>query len=431
MNVEFFATAKYGMKLPEGVNGVAGGIILPSGLALHTLARRQLQQYPYLARRLFDPQLYLAGLPAAACRSACVNLASYGCFVNTPLPAYKSTAQRQHQWKQRAEARIPTLWRGTPPSSPDAIEADVRLCIQTQVNLDCEALILPSPLTVSPASDYATEVLWLDIGLDVARTLGRDLPRIATIAVSDTCLRGIPSANNALLDTIIDQVTARRPEGAYLVLEQAYEDGYYCTHPNTVGALLRLTSWLKSGGLSRVIVSFVGTAGLLALAVGADTWAANWYRGERRLRLADFGAEGRAFPAYYSHTLASEIHVDADLDRIVQSGLLDRIADQTPASMNLLRALRRGARASSVPEWRYRTSNVAAAREHFLMAVARETDQLARLSPTQRVDYVRKWLDGADKLASELYGIGPFNPRTALNHQSGWRSAFQAFLGSR
>src|SRR5258706_8332624 len=92
---------------------------------------------------------------------------------------------------------------------------------------------------------------------------------------------------NTLIDIILDQVTARAPDGAYVVLEQANEITYNCTSANTIGALLRLVRGLKDGGLRRVIVSYAGTAGLLTLIAGADAWATGWYRSERRLRLTD------------------------------------------------------------------------------------------------------------------------------------------------
>lgn len=66
---EFYVSAKYQMKLPAGIAGVAGGVIMPSGVALHTIERRDLAaKYPHLARRLLDPQLYLLGLNPATSR---------------------------------------------------------------------------------------------------------------------------------------------------------------------------------------------------------------------------------------------------------------------------------------------------------------------------------------------------------------------------
>src|SRR5262249_8567903 len=158
-----------------------------------------------------------------------------------------------------------------------------------------------------------------------------------------------------------------------------------CTHPNTAGAILRLVDALKA---KRIVVGFAGVLGLLAIAVGADTWSTGWYRGERRLRLADFeDQEGRAYPTYYSHPLGGEIHLDADLDRIVSAGTFAILADLTPASERLVGALKAGRPAGSVADWAYLPSNVTAAQTHFLMALVRETKKLRRLSPADRIEY--------------------------------------------
>jgi len=430
--MEFFASARFKMAVPEGVQGIAGGLIIPSGIAQPVLIRRDLgKRYPHLQRRLLDPQLYLANLNGAKCRGACVNLASYGWFNVTGIDPYDSKKHSQSEWKEKAIAKIHNAWPGAVPSASKEIDKAITACVATQVVLGCEAIILPSPLTSDPSTDYSTELHWLDQGLRIAGKVAAHKARLATIALSDTCLRGIDPSANQLLELILDQVTARQPEGAYLVLELANEHGYYCSHPNTIGAVLRLVKGLKGGGLSRVFVAFAGVAGLLAVCAGADGWSTGWYRGERRLRLVDFEQpQGRANPSYYSHPLASEFHLQSDLDRVNAATFLSRVADETPASQGLLKALASSRLVSSVPDWRYSQSNVSAAIEHFLTAAARETSALATLSSEKRIEYGKQWLEGAEKLASELYAIGPFNPRTELDHQTAWRSAFEKFLAS-
>jgi hypothetical protein len=189
---------------------------------------------------------------------------------------------------------------------------------------------------------------------------------------------------------------------------------------------------LKIGGLGRVVVAFAGVAGLLSLTVGADTWSTGWYRGERRLRLSDFEqTEGRAVPAYYSHPLAGEIHLENDFERIANRGYLARIADHTASSDGLLRAVRAGQQVSAVPEWRHRQSNIAASTDHFLAAMVRETRIIGSLSEAAQIEYAQRWLEDADQLASDLFSVGSFNLRTSLNHQRAWNEAFTQFLGAR
>jgi hypothetical protein len=53
MKKEFYAPAKFKMSIPDGLKGVAGGLIFPSGIPSPTLVRRDLtNKYPHLNRRL-------------------------------------------------------------------------------------------------------------------------------------------------------------------------------------------------------------------------------------------------------------------------------------------------------------------------------------------------------------------------------------------
>ena len=430
MSAEFFSVARYKMALPADVPGVEGGIIFPSGIASHTLRRRELDsQYPHLRRRLLDPQLYLQGLNPATARKTCGRLATYPWFPISGLEPYNSSKQRQSDWARSAEAVIPQLWDSRVPSNQDVMARLIRSSLQFQSAAGCEALVLPSPLTVDPATDYSTELKWCDLGLSLAHEVAPDKAALVTIALSDTALRSFDPWRSAFLDLLLDQLTARVPAGAYIVLESANEQGYYITHPNTLGALLRLVHVLKSCGVGRIVVANVGIAGLVALGAGADTWSTGWYRGERRLKLADFeDSTGRAYPTYYSHQLASECNLETDLDKITGRGFLSSLSDITEASTSLLRALAAGNPASSVPEWTHRPSNVRACQEHFLRVALRETLVLSPLAANERRGRVLTWLRAADDLSRKLFQVGSFNPRTELDHQAAWRTAFERYL---
>jgi hypothetical protein len=338
------------------------------------------------------------------------------------MPGYDSGAQKQSEWRDDAASRIASVWRGLPATSAEITTA-VRRCVEFQKAIGVEGVILPSPLTRDHSTDYSREVEWLETGLQQAHDLCPDLPAYASIALSDTCLRGFSPNSNTLIDLILDQVTARASDGAYIVLEQANESTYNITSANTVGAILRLVRGLKAGGLKRVIVSYVGTAGLLTLVAGADAWATGWYRGERRLRLSDIEqSEGRAMPAYYSHPAATEFHLAQDLTSVRDAGLLSTIADATSHSHALLVALNQGRTPADVGPWRPTQSNVTAARSHYATAMIRETRTIAALE-NDVLDYGRAWLDGAVARAQQLYQLGDFNPRTELDHQRAWRDA--------
>jgi hypothetical protein len=424
---DFYFLAKFKMAVP-GTDQATGGIIIPSGIASHTLTRRALTQ-PNLQRRLLDPQVYLSHLQPDRCRAACAILASYPWFLPEGIAAFDSGQQKQSEWRAATEATIVQHWRGTPQTANE-IRESVDLCIAFQRDLGVEALILPSPLTNNHASDYSREAQWLEIGVERSEELAPDLPVLASIAISDTCLRGFAPQDNSLIDIVLDQVTARAPWGAYVVIEQANETTYNCTSENTVGALLRLVQGLKAGGLERVVVAYAGTAGLMTLAAGADAWATGWYRSERRLRLADFEqTEGRAMPAYYAQPAATEFHLANDLTRVRDAGMLDLVRDYTDESQQLLTALDNGLTPDDVPAWRPTQGNITAAYSHYVKAMIRETATISGLASADQVTYTREWLHAATAAASGLYQIGSFNPRTELNHQRAWRDAFAAVLG--
>jgi hypothetical protein len=144
-----YTPARYKMALPNGIQGVAGGVIFPAGIHAPALTRRGgsalEKKYPHMKNRLLDPQLYLAGLPAVTCRKACVNLASYGWFLSSGLQAYDSSKQSQSEWKNEAQARIHRGWKGNAPLTDQELSKSIMSCILLQENLGCEALILPGP----------------------------------------------------------------------------------------------------------------------------------------------------------------------------------------------------------------------------------------------------------------------------------------------
>jgi len=426
---EFFALTRFRMKTT--IKGIDGGVIIPAGIAAPFLLRRDVnKKYPHLRRRLLDPQIYLGEINAKLCTQACTNLLSYGWFGGYPIDQYDSRQTTQQEWKQKALKDVINKWKGKHPADEEEIASDIETCLNNQVVYDCEKIILPAPM-INEARDISTALTWIDIGLSIAKRMRLETPLLATLAISDNCLRGFDPWSNSILDTLLDQATSRDIHGIYLVPEQASEENYYYTHPNTVGSILRLIEGLKAGGLNHVHVAYAGVTGLLALTVGADTWSSGWYRGERRLRLADFERkDGRAVPAYYSHSLAAEIHLDSDLDNIVEANLLPRVADETPLSAHLLKALASGKKASSVADWQYRPSNVTSAAEHFISAMVRETKKISSMSATQRLQYGESWLEKAAQLAQDISQIGDFHARTSLNHQHTWLQAYRGFLKS-
>lgn len=430
MAKEFFWPGSVHLKIPGNVTGVSGGIIYPIGVAYHSLVRRDLdKKYPHLTRRLLDPQLYLVRLDPYTCRKKCAYLATYPWFPTKPFTPFDSGEYNQREWQAKLTKQVHELWIGQLPKKVKEIEQTVSSCLKVQADLGCENYILPSPLTVDQATDYSTELQWLDAGLKISKEINNNIPTLATIAISDSALRLIEPWENELIDLIIDQVSSREPDGAYIVLEQSNEQGYYCTHHNTVGCLLRLVHGLKTAGLKRIVVAYTGTAGFLSLLAGADTWSSGWYKSERKLKLTDIeDGDGRAYPAYYSHGFASEFNVENDLDHAYKDGLLPAIQEITSASAPLLAALKSGKKVSKVAEWEYRPANVAAAKEHFVSVAINRTAEIANLSKDELFTYGLNWLENAKNLAEKISKLDGRHERTAVNHQSSWHMAFKNFV---
>ncbi len=430
MEKEYFWSGSVQLKLPGNVADISGGIIYPIGVGYHSLMRRDIDtKYPHLTRRLLDPQLYLVRLDPYTCRKKCAYLATYPWFPIKSFEPFNSSKHRQREWQNSLTKNVHKLWIGKLPKEIKKIETIIAQCLQIQANLNCENFILPSPLTVDQTTDYATELQWLDAGFKKSNQINSDIPILATIAISDSALRLIEPWQNDMIDLIIDQVSSREPDGAYIVLEQSNEKGYYCTHHNTVGCLLRLVYGLKAAGLRRVVISYTGTAGFLCILAGADIWSSGWYKSERKLKLSDIeDSEGRAFPAYYSHNFASEIHLEDDLDDAYTKGLWPDIREITPASKPLDNALNKGRKVSDVAEWKYRSSNVTAAKEHFVYSAINHTREVSNLSRNELFTYGIDWLLKAKNIADRISQFNKRHERTAVTHQSSWYEAFVNFV---
>jgi hypothetical protein len=429
----FFTPGGYKRSIPEGIPGVAGSIIIPSLKPLDMLLAKNLDEVSYFQRRLLDPQMYLAELDPELCSDRCTKLATYQWFDVGELDTQRTSGHKGMQkWLQKSKRIIGDRWSGAIPTG-ESRTAAIQLCLETQFAIGCEALILPAPLTTEPSSNLFMETSWLDEGLAVGRG-DYGLPLIATIAISDVCLRQTDPIENTLLDSFLDQVTARQPDGVYLVLELGTELGYYCTSQNTVGSLLRLVDSFRQAGVARVVVNYWTTAGLVALAFGADSWCTGYYLSERkfsRTECEDKRAPAAAYPAFYSHALAGEIHLKGDLDQITDEGLLEAVADTTPFSADLMRGLRRGFAVSDVPDWVHSRNNVTNAKGHFASVMARETAAIESCDEAGRIEYIENWLNTATKLATKLIALEDIAPRTELTHQRSWRRAFTRHMERR
>ena len=425
----FYSTVGYRFALDDEVEP-DGSLVLASAMPMHQLERRNLDQYPHLVRRLFDPQLYMAGIDASQCRKHCAKLGSYPWFGVKGLQDFDSTEHQHRTWMKDAEKAILGTWAGRAPSAEKVQKAAARECADFQRRIGCWAAILPSPLTIDPSTSYSEEEAWLDASLEqIAELDDFNLPLFATVAVSDVCLRLEPQENQ-LLDIIVDAVSAREGlDGVYIVIEQANEGAgtRSCGSARTLWSVLHLVHSFAHDAALRVGVSFLGPFGLVCEAAGAEWWASNWYKSLYRLRLADKLASGRAYPLFWSYPSALDIHLDGEFDRLVSDGHLSRIAEKTSASEGLLVAAQAGRKVRNVAPWVYRQSNVAATMSHYLLSAIKREGQHAKHSGEARLEHVEKWVEAAAKRASTVEtALGPVR-KTNTAHVHSWLEALRSY----
>jgi hypothetical protein len=426
----FYYNAKYKFALPgHSPSGIAGAIIAASAMPAGQLVRRDFRKYPYLQHRLFDPQLYLSSLDPHVAAGTVVNLASWPWFCPNVVPEYDSdTHASVKHWKDLHAGTLLQSWGSCVPSDPQGIRRAAHAAVRAQLALGCETIVLPGPLTTIATQQFAAETEWIDAGLEVCRALKVATPILATVAISDTVLRGVSPPQNPLLHTITNQLSARADlAGAYIVLDQASETGYVCTSRDALLSLLLLIDDLIRGAGKTVVVNYVGTFGAVASAAGASVWSSGYYLGQRRLKLADFEDKiARAMPRYHSLKLAGDVGLQNDIER-VYAEFGDRILTDTTDGMTLRQALGAGTYPQTAPEWEYAQSNITAAAGHYT-EVAFRLGQLATLNPERRIETVQRWLDGALVWSGNLQRIGiSQSSQTELTHQAVWLNAFQAW----
>lgn len=434
-----YHNTKFRFALADGAPPeIRGGIIAASAMQAGQLVRRlrgDIRKWPYLQHRLFDPQLYLCGLDKNISRKVVANLATQPWFGSHSVPAYDSSQHgSMKQYRDAHEQDLVDSWLGHPLEDEGEIEEAIRACVEFQIELGCEGVILPSPLTTMATLGYEQETTWLDIGARICRDLRTAVPVYATVALSDIVLRGVPAFKNPLLETITTQVASRSElDGAYVVIEQSVDSGYACTSRDTLVSLLAIADDLKRGASRQVLVNYIGTFGAVLSAVGVSIWASGYYRGQRRLRLADYeDTMGLAQPRFFSPTLLGDIGLETDLPLAYAKGYGKSVIGQpTIQSTALMAALEAATYPASTPQWQYRTGNLTAATAHYLAANDAIGNWFDSLEPSRRIDHVHRCLKKAAKLANELAAFGMKPPYSDTSHQSIWLAAFEEWQKER
>ena len=427
----FYHNTKYSFKLRDGSpDNLAGGIIAASAMVRDQLQRRELTEHTYLGHRLFDPQLYLAGLDAARAQAAVVTLASYPWFGATGIDAYDSA---QHKtlvnYKKAVGPKLIKSWTRTPVTDLKAIRLAVRGAVSLQMEIGCEGIILPAPLIDNFGRGLVDAATWIDAGIAACRDLRITRPIYATVALCDTILQNIPSRNNPILANVAGELKARREiAGAYVVIETRDGDAYSFEGEDTPRALLVLVDDLVRGAGRQVILNYAGTFGALCRAAGASVWSSGFNLSQRRLKSADLyrKAGGAQFPRYFSLALAGDIGIEEDLQKVAAARMLGKVLHDTEPARPLHEALRKGLGPDRVPAWAYEKSRTTAASAHYNTVMRDLGAALESHDDAGRITFVDSWLDNAAVLADRLRTAGITSSRvTELDHQEIWLRLFR------
>jgi len=394
------------------VSTIDGVVIVASG---NSSAKCERASLPDVKHILFDPQLYLAGLDASICKKVCGRLTTHPWFGVSDVPDFDSASMKRREWDAKIREHASTAWPRHAPEG-DHVRIACEECIDFQLRLGCTQLILPSPLIQDREDEASIQALWLDQGLQAASDLEVGQPILATVAVAETALNEPAFEEGGFLDTIVDQVTARTShdeavlDGVYVVVAKSKQTHPFEASAHVYKAYQSLCQTFRVAGFRSVIAAFSDVFGLACVGGGASGLTAGPSQSLRQLALDTFVDEGfgAPLPHYYSHRLAGELRSEDDLDRIRDARLYRRVRDDTNYSRALSRTILAGGSASRLPDWAESKNNVTVAQLHFLARLSRAEQALQALTPAERADEVRDWLENA--VATSEYVESRLNP---------------------
>jgi len=405
------------------IDQLHGLVFLPS---FNDRARLSRASAPECARLLFDPQMYLSELDAAACPTVCSRLASYSWF-GANIPEFDSSEMGKKKWDQKVKANIVKTWPGKVVDANKRYSASFD-AIDFQMGLGCTHVILPSPMITEREDEADTQAQWLDHGLEAAEDLEVAQPLLASVAVDEQALNDHVFEEGGFLDTITDQIMAREGiDGVYIVIAQTHAEHPFATDSKVLRGYVHLSRAFQRAGCNTVLVNFADVFGKVCIGAGATGFITGQSHSLRRLSLAGMqdATGGKAFPKFYSHICVGEFLTERHLDNIVARKLLRRIRDVTPFSEALIERLMAGGSAAELPQWAESQSNLQVSQRHFLARLTEEGNALRKMSLRNQRTYVSDWLEDAVANALVLTEKMPDEPELCLAPCEVWQALLQ------
>lgn len=426
--MSFYITCGYHTKIDTDQKP-DGTILLSSKFMKEQLTKRLddnkkvLKRYPHLRCRLFDPQIYALDLIPSNNFQPCEKLASYD-WLNDLLPN-KQDFPNSHDFLRE----FSRAWLSLPLNNLDFISLLVDQIINFQIEIGCEAIILPGPLTKNSNTDFQQEMIWITKGLESIRSKNIDLPTYATLAISDLALTNEKPQENEFLLLVLDLISTSGVNGVYLIIEQNSEQANdrYLKNPNSLNAALFLVNNFSYVTNFEVIVNFFGPFGIFLKGIGANIWSTNWNKSLVRFRLND--QEGfAAYPRYWSSVSLFDVHLENDFDLINANKKLHLVRDITEFSSGLFLSASQGNPVSQIPDWNYSQNNTSYAKGHYqasMMKMNNYINSIDRLTlPQKLVD----WITSASAAVSDISKILNNSDKLQVSHVHAWEAAVKSFI---
>jgi hypothetical protein len=172
--VMFFYNARHCFTLKPTPVQIPGSIIAASCLSAVDLRKRKFAQFPHLAKRLLDPQLYMASLDPNIQKESVERLASYPWFYGLDVPRYVSGEYRNPtEWKKKHSGSLVAKWKRQVPEAAAAIVKSAHAAVEMQIAVGCTSIILAGPLTTIADQSLEKELAWIDAGLQACGSRSR------------------------------------------------------------------------------------------------------------------------------------------------------------------------------------------------------------------------------------------------------------------
>ncbi len=417
---------------PDEGDTYQGVILNPSAFERSSGMRRALEGKVNAEIFLFDPQLYLLDLqfPAGVFPTFAKNLGTYP-WIGIEPPDFDSGQLRQFV---EGEEELPVEARWKERKDPlSQWDVTVREAVNHQVNMGCDAIILPAPLIQDPETNLERDFDLLERAIQIATPLRGEKPLYASVPLADGLLAHHDFLENPLIEAIPDTLSAMAGlTGVYIpFLQVSATEQERVASQNGPGSLMRLARRFGSRTDLKTIFNFTESLGIVLHALGAQGYASGYNRKQRRLHISDFIPKkggGGAFPKFYSMELCTDFLPSRGMERIAKKRLLSpMMRDVTNSSRPLFEALKAKKSVNdSVPDWAEIPGNIAAARHHYFEQHSRSHERVPD------AEAAIAWLQDAEKnwaYLQQRFSGDPGGPLEATaNHLEPWRTALDRLM---